>query len=172
MPVQYVNRPDHTFRGYAGTIAAGRVRPGDRLVNAAAQTEASVARIVTMDGDLHEAGAGEPVTLVLDREIDISRGDVLAAGPPPAAADGLDSWVVWMDETPLFRGRAYLLMLGTPHRRGDDDRNHHAPGYGDAGRNQRPRTGSERDWPCRDLPDAIRWYASRTRSAGNWVASS
>jgi bifunctional enzyme CysN/CysC len=113
MPVQYVNRPDHTFRGYAGTIATGKVRPGDRLINAGTHTEAAVARIVTMDGDLPEASAGDPVTLVLDREIDISRGDVLAADPAPAAADGLDSWVVWMDETPLFRGRAYMLMLGT-----------------------------------------------------------
>jgi bifunctional enzyme CysN/CysC len=113
MPVQYVSRPDHTFRGYAGTIATGQVRPGDRVVNAGAHTEARVERIVTMNGDLAEAGAGDPVTLVLDREIDISRGDVLTADPAPAAADGLDSWVVWMDETPLFRGRAYLLMLGT-----------------------------------------------------------
>jgi bifunctional enzyme CysN/CysC len=113
MPVQYVNRPDHTFRGYAGTIATGRVRPGDRVGNAAAHTEAAVARIVTMDGDLTEAGAGDPVTLVLDHEIDISRGDVLAVDPAPQAADGIDSWVVWMDETPLFRGRAYLLMLGS-----------------------------------------------------------
>jgi bifunctional enzyme CysN/CysC len=112
MPVQYVNRPDHTFRGYAGTIATGRIRLGDRVQNAAAHTEAAVARIVTMDGDLAEAGAGDPVTLVLDREIDISRGDVLAADLVPAAADGLDCWVVWMDETPLFSGRAYLLMLG------------------------------------------------------------
>ena len=113
MPVQYVNRPDHGFRGYAGTIATGRVRPGDKLINAGARTEAVVARIVTMDGDLAEAAAGDPVTLVLDREIDISRGDVLSADPAPAEADGLESWVVWMDETPLFRGRAYLLMLGT-----------------------------------------------------------
>ena len=113
MPVQYVNRPDHVFRGYAGTIATGRVRPGDRVVNAAAHTEAAVSRIVTMDGDLAEAGAGDAVTLVLDREIDISRGDVLSVDPAPVAADGLESWVVWMDETPLFRGRAYLLMLGT-----------------------------------------------------------
>ena len=113
MPVQYVNRPDHTFRGYAGTIATGRIRPGDRLVNAGSHIDAAVARIVSMDGDLPEAGAGDPVTLVLDREIDISRGDVLAANPAPLAADSLDSWVVWMDETPLFRGRAYLLMMGT-----------------------------------------------------------
>ncbi len=113
MPVQYVNRPDHGFRGYAGTIATGVVRPGDKLVNAGAHTDAIVARIVTMDGDRSEAGAGDPITLVLDREIDISRGDVLSAEPAPAAADGLESWIVWMDETPLFRGRAYLLMLAS-----------------------------------------------------------
>jgi bifunctional enzyme CysN/CysC len=113
MPVQYVCRPDHGFRGYAGTIATGHIRPGDRLVNAAAHTEAVVSRIVTMDGDRAEGAAGDPVTLVLDREIDISRGDVLAADPLPTLADGLECWVVWMDETPLFRGRAYLLMLGT-----------------------------------------------------------
>jgi len=114
MPVQYVNRPDHSFRGYAGTVAAGIVRPGDRVVNAASATEAKIARIVTMDGDLQEAGPGEPVTLVLDREIDVSRGDVIAAeAAAPKAAEGLEAWIVWMDETPLFRGRAYLLMLGT-----------------------------------------------------------
>jgi bifunctional enzyme CysN/CysC len=113
MPVQYVSRPDHGFRGYAGTIASGRLRPGDRLLNVTAHTEAAVTRIVTMDGDSAEANAGDPVTLVLDEEIDVSRGDVLASDPAPAVADGLESWVVWMDETPLFRGRAYLLMLGT-----------------------------------------------------------
>ncbi len=113
MPVQYVNRPDHTFRGYAGTIAAGKLRPGDTVINAASAIEAKIARIVTMDGDLDEAGPGEPVTLVLDREIDVSRGDVLAADPPPRPADEIEAWIVWMDETPLFRGRAYLLMLGT-----------------------------------------------------------
>jgi len=127
LPVQYVNRPDHSFRGYCGTVAAGSVRPGDRLVNAAAGTEAAVARIVTMDGDRAHAAAGEPVTLVLDRDIDISRGDVLISAPIQAGeipngeiptgeilvADGIESWIVWMDETPLFRGRAYLLMLGS-----------------------------------------------------------
>ncbi|HVY13946.1 MAG TPA: adenylyl-sulfate kinase [Rhodopila sp.] len=113
MPVQYVSRPDHTFRGYAGTIAAGQLRPGDAVVNAASGTEAKIDRIVTMDGDLAEAGPGDPVTIVLDREIDVSRGDVLAVEPAPKPADGLEAWVVWMDETPLFRGRAYMLMLGT-----------------------------------------------------------
>src|SRR3954451_1639795 len=87
MPVQYVNRPDHLFRGYCGTVASGRVRPGDLVRNAAARTEARVERIVTMDGDLQEARAGDPVTLVLDHEIDVSRGDVLAADPQPITAD-------------------------------------------------------------------------------------
>ncbi len=112
MPVQLVARPDHTFRGYAGTVATGIIRPGASVVNAASGTEAKVARIVTMDGDLTEAAPGQAVTLVLDREIDVSRGDVLAMAPPPALADQVTAWVVWMDETPLFRGRAYLFMLG------------------------------------------------------------
>ncbi len=113
MPVQYVNRPDHTFRGYAGTIEAGVLRPGDTVINTTSRTEARIERIVTMDGDLTEAGRDAAVTLVLDREIDVSRGDVLAAEPLPALADQIDGWVVWMDETPLFRGRAYQFMLGT-----------------------------------------------------------
>ena len=113
LPVQLVARPDHTFRGYAGTVATGTLRPGTTVVNAMSGTEAVVSRIVTMDGDLAEAVPGQAVTLVLDREIDVSRGDVLAAMPPPALADQVTAWVVWMDETPLFRGRAYQFMLGT-----------------------------------------------------------
>ena len=112
MPVQLVARPDHTFRGYAGTVATGIIRPGAAVVNAMSGVEAKVARIVTMDGDMAEASPGQAVTLVLDREIDVSRGDVLAVAPPPALADQVTAWVVWMDETPLFRGRAYLVMLG------------------------------------------------------------
>jgi bifunctional enzyme CysN/CysC len=113
MPVQLVARPDHTFRGYAGTVATGTISPGATVVNAMSGTEAAVSRIVTMDGDQAEAVPGQAVTLVLDREIDVSRGDVLAAPPAPALADQVTAWVVWMDETPLFRGRAYLFMLGT-----------------------------------------------------------
>ncbi len=112
-PVQYVNRPDASFRGYAGTVAAGTIAVGDTLINTGSRVEAKVARIVTMDADLKAAPAGTPVTLVLDREIDVSRGDVLAAGPGPELADQINAWVVWMDETPLFRGRAYQFMLGT-----------------------------------------------------------
>ena len=113
MPVQLVNRPDHTFRGYAGTIAAGTLRPGDAVVNATSRVEARVARVVTMDGDLDVARAGQPVTLVLDREIDVSRGDVLAAAPLPELAERIEARVVWMDDTSLFRGRAYQVVLGT-----------------------------------------------------------
>jgi bifunctional enzyme CysN/CysC len=113
MPVQLVARPDHTFRGYAGTVATGVIRPGTSVVNAVSGTEAKVARIVTMDGDLDAAAPGDAVTLVLDREIDVSRGDVLAAAPSPPLADQVTAWVVWMDETPLFRGRAYIFMLGS-----------------------------------------------------------
>ena len=112
-PVQYVSRPDQSFRGYAGTVASGTIRTGDKISNVASRTAASIARIVTMDGDLDAAAAGQPVTLVLDHEIDVSRGDVLAADPPPTIADQISAWVVWMDETPLFRGRAYQFMLGT-----------------------------------------------------------
>ncbi len=113
MPIQLVARPDHAFRGYAGTVATGVIRPGAAVMNAVSGTEARVARIVTMDGDLDEAAPADAITLVLDREIDVSRGDVLAVAPPPPLADQVTAWVVWMDETPLFRGRAYLFMLGS-----------------------------------------------------------
>jgi bifunctional enzyme CysN/CysC len=113
MPVQLVVRPDQSFRGYAGTVATGTITQGGKLVNAVSGVEAVVSRIVTMDGDLAEAVPGDAVTLVLDREIDVSRGDVLAAVPAPVLVDQVTAWVVWMDETPLFRGRAYDVMLGT-----------------------------------------------------------
>jgi bifunctional enzyme CysN/CysC len=113
MPVQLVARPDHSFRGYAGSVATGVIRQGATVMNAISGTKAKVARIVAMDGDLPRAVPGDAVTLVLDREIDVSRGDVLAAAPPPPLADQVTAWVVWMDETPLFRGRAYLFMLGS-----------------------------------------------------------
>ena len=118
LPVQLVVRPDHTFRGYAGTVTGGTLRVGQTICNTASRTEASIARLVTMDGDLDEAVPGQPVTVVLDREIDASRGDVLAAAPPPDLADQITARVVWMDDTPLFRGRAYLVMLGAAQAMG------------------------------------------------------
>ncbi len=112
MSVQWVNRSSADFRGYAGTVASGTVRPGDKVVNALSRVAATVSRIVTMQGDLPEASRGMPVTLVLDREIDVSRGDVLAEAPMLEVAEQLLATVAWMDETPLFRGRSYLLRLG------------------------------------------------------------
>jgi bifunctional enzyme CysN/CysC len=113
MPVQWVNRPGQHFRGYAGTIATGTVRPGDRIAVASSSVGATVKRIVTMDGDLPEAGAGDAVTLVLEEEIDLSRGDVVTAGDAVPVSDRFDANLVWLAEAPLYAGRGYLMKLGT-----------------------------------------------------------
>ena len=114
MPVQWVSRPDQNFRGYAGTIATGRVQPGDIVTASASGQTARVTRIVTMDGDLPEAAADDPVTLVLDREIDVSRGDVLTTGTiAEAPTDQFGAHLIWLTDTPLSPGRTYLLKLGT-----------------------------------------------------------
>ncbi len=110
--VQYVSRTDADFRGYAGTVASGIIRPGTELTNVQSRVSAKVARIVTMDGDLAEAGPGDAVMLSFDRQIDTSRGDVLATGPLPEVADQLVAQVAWFGDTPLYRGRTYLLALG------------------------------------------------------------
>ena len=114
MPVQWVNRPNHDFRGFAGQIAAGRVRPGDAVRILPSGRQASVARVVTADGDLDEAVAGQSVTLTLTEEVDCSRGDVIAdAHGSPEAADQFEVTLVWMDEAPLVPGRGYWIKLGT-----------------------------------------------------------
>jgi bifunctional enzyme CysN/CysC len=113
-PVQWVNRPDLDFRGFSGTLAAGTLRIGDDLLVAASRKPVRLSRIVTMDGDRGEAQAGEAVTLVLDREVDISRGDVLVrAGEIPEFSNQFQARLVWMQEEPAFPGRSYLLKLGT-----------------------------------------------------------
>jgi bifunctional enzyme CysN/CysC len=112
-PVQWVNRPDLDFRGFSGTIASGIVRPGDDVLIAASRKPAKVTRIVTMDGDLDEAIAGQAVTLVLDREVDISRGDVLThPGETPEFSNQFQARVVWMNEESAMPGRSYLLKIG------------------------------------------------------------
>jgi len=114
MPVQWVNRPSQDFRGFAGTIASGVVRVGDRVVNANSGATSSVRRIVTMDGDRNAAETGDAVTLVLADEIDVSRGEVLAAERDrPEVADQFAAHLVWMSEQPLFVGRSYLFKFGT-----------------------------------------------------------
>jgi bifunctional enzyme CysN/CysC len=114
MHVQWVNRPNLDFRGYAGTIASGTLRPGDAVVVAGRPHTSRIARIVTADGDLAEARAGEAVTLVLEEELDISRGDLLAAADRPApTADQFQARVVWLNEAALVPSRTYLIKLGT-----------------------------------------------------------
>ncbi|WP_370031155.1 sulfate adenylyltransferase subunit CysN [Qipengyuania mesophila] len=114
MPVQWVNRPNLDFRGFSGQIATGTVKPGDELRSLPSGKTSKVKSIVTMDGDLDEAVAGQSVTITLEDEIDCSRGDVLAtADAPPEVADQFESTIVWMDDEPLVVGRAYWLKLGT-----------------------------------------------------------
>lgn len=114
MPVQWVNRPDLNFRGYSGTVVSGTVQPGDAIAVAQSGLTATVERIVTADGDLDKAVAGEAVTLVLDREIDISRGDVIAAAEArPEVTDQFAAEVLWMSGDDLLPGRSYLLKIGT-----------------------------------------------------------
>ncbi|WP_299746017.1 sulfate adenylyltransferase subunit CysN [Devosia sp.] len=113
-PVQWVNRPNLDFRGFSGTVASGRVAVGEELLIAASRKPAKVARIVTMDGDLDHAIAGQAVTLVLDREVDISRGDVLThPGETPEFSNQFQARVVWMSEESAFPGRSYLLKIGS-----------------------------------------------------------
>ncbi|MFZ3484024.1 sulfate adenylyltransferase subunit CysN [Sphingomonas sp. 3-13AW] len=114
MPVQWVNRPNLDFRGFAGLIASGTVKPGDAVRVLPSGRTSTIARIVTMDGDLEEAGAGQSVTLTLADEIDCSRGDVLvAADAPPQVADQFQATIVWMDAEDLLPGRGYWMKIGT-----------------------------------------------------------
>ncbi len=114
LPVQWVNRPNQNFRGFAGTIASGVLRKGDSVRALPSGRQSHVARIVTHDGDLDQAVAGQSVTITLADEIDVSRGDVLAAASsPPAVADQFQSTIIWMHEEPMLPGRPYLLKLGT-----------------------------------------------------------
>lgn len=114
MPVQWVNRPNADFRGFAGTIISGAISPSDRIKVLPSAEEATVTRIVTKDGDLDDAVRGQAVTLVLDREIDVSRGDVIcAADAPVAIADQFVAHLLWMAPEELLPGRTYLMKLGT-----------------------------------------------------------
>jgi bifunctional enzyme CysN/CysC len=113
MPVQWVNRPNLDFRGFSGLIAMGSVRPGDSIRVTPSGKTSVVQRIVTWDGDLDRAVAGQSVTLVLADEVDCSRGDVIAsAKDPPEAADQFEASLVWMAEDALLPGRPYWLKIG------------------------------------------------------------
>ncbi|WP_415837129.1 sulfate adenylyltransferase subunit CysN [Sphingomonas sp. IC4-52] len=114
LPVQWVNRPNLDFRGFAGLVAAGTIKPGDPVRILPSGKTSTVARIVTLDGDLDEAVAGQSVTLTLTDEVDCSRGDVIAAASaPPQVADQFEATIVWMAEDEMLPGRSYWLKLGT-----------------------------------------------------------
>jgi bifunctional enzyme CysN/CysC len=113
MPVQWVNRPNADFRGFSGLIAGGAVKPGDRIRVAPSGKISTIARIVTKDGDLDQAVAGQSVTLTLADEVDCSRGDVIAvADNPPEVSDQFETTLIWMSDDELLPGRPYWLKLG------------------------------------------------------------
>ena len=114
MPVQWVNRPNLDFRGFAGLIATGSVKPGDAVRILPSGRVTSIARIVSQGGDLDRAVAGQSVTLTLADEMDCSRGDGIAlAGAPPQVADQFEATIVWMSDEAMLPGRPYLLKLAT-----------------------------------------------------------
>jgi bifunctional enzyme CysN/CysC len=114
MPVQWVNRPNLDFRGFSGLVATGSVKPGDPVRVLPSGKTSTVSRIVSFDGDLDQAVAGQAVTLTLADEIDCSRGDVIAAADsPPQVADQFEATIVWMADDAMIPGRAYWLKLGT-----------------------------------------------------------
>jgi len=114
LPVQWVNRPNLDFRGFAGTIASGTIRRGDRIRVLPSGRESKVTRIVTMDGDLDHAVAGQAITLTLADEVDISRGDVIARPEAlPGVADQFEATLIWMAAEPMLPGRPLWLKIGT-----------------------------------------------------------
>ena len=114
MPVQWVNRPNLDFRGFSGQIASGTVSPGDKIRTLPSGKQSTIAKIVTYNGELETAVAGQSVTLVLEDEIDISRGDLLCAADEPAAiSKQFETTIIWMNEQALLSGRTYTLQIGT-----------------------------------------------------------
>ena len=114
LPVQWVNRPNLDFRGFSGLISTGSVKPGDAVRVLPSGKTSTVTKIVTLDGELDEAVAGQSVTICFADEVDCSRGNVIAvADAPPEVSDQFEATIVWMDDDPLHVGRAYWLKLGT-----------------------------------------------------------
>ena len=114
MPVQWVNRPNLDFRGFAGMVSDGAVKPGDPVRIVPSGKTSTVKSVVTFDGELAEAVAGQSITLTLEDEVDCSRGDVIAAaGDPPEASDQFEATIVWMSEEAMKPGRGYWLKLGS-----------------------------------------------------------
>ena len=113
-PVQWVNRPNGEFRGYCGTVASGAIAPGEEVLIAGTERSVRVKEVLTFDGALDRAQAGDAVTLTLESEVDVTRGDLLAdPGAPPEFVDQFAAHVIWLSENPLVPGRSYLLKIGT-----------------------------------------------------------
>ena len=113
MPVQWVNRPNLNFRGFSGLISSGKIKPGDTIKVLPSAKSSTVKSIVTMDGDLPEAIAGQSVTLTLEDEIDISRGDLICAAKSPSeAANQFETTILWMADESMLAGRSYILKSG------------------------------------------------------------
>ncbi len=125
-PVQFVNRPDHSFRGYCGTVASGRVAVGDDVMALPSRVRSRVARVVTFDGDRAEADAGEAVTLTLEDDVDVGRGDLLVhPKDAPSVGSSFEARIVWMHEEALEPGRQYAIKLGTSMATGVIERVQH-----------------------------------------------
>ena len=173
MPVQWVNRPNLDFRGFSGEIVGGTVHVGDTVRVLPSGRESTVERIVTFDGDLDEAAAGDSVTITLADEVDISRGDVLAAADaPPAVADQFEAHIVWMSDEPMLAGPAVPAQARHPHRRGDPraaevqgERQHARARCG-------KNAGTERDRRLQPQPVAGPSRSTRTPRTATWAASS
>ncbi|MBT8766220.1 sulfate adenylyltransferase subunit CysN [Pseudomonas boanensis] len=115
-PVQYVNRPNLNFRGFAGTLASGIVHKGDEVVALPSGKSSRVKSIVTFDGELEQAGPGQAITLTLEDEIDVSRGDMLVhADNLPVVTDGFEAMLVWMSEEPMLPGKKYDIKRATSY---------------------------------------------------------
>lgn len=126
LPIQYVNRPNLDFRGFCGTIAAGVVKPGDSVMALPSGKTSKVERLVTYDGDLEEAFAGQSITLTLEDEIDVSRGDIIVkADDQPVVAKKLNADIVWMTEQPLIPGKPYDLKFASGASTGTVSNIHH-----------------------------------------------
>ncbi len=114
MPVQWVNRPNQNFRGFAGTVASGTLKPGDAIKVLPSGKTSKVARIVSYDGDLSEASTDQAITITLDDEVDVSRGDVLCAAQAPVeVSDQFEVEVLWMGDEAMLPGRRYIIKAGT-----------------------------------------------------------
>ncbi len=113
MPVQRVCRPNHEFRGFQGQVEEGVIRTGDEITALPSREKAHVKRILAGDAEVKEAFRGQPVTIQLDREVDVSRGCVLTVGARLAIASGVTADILWMDDEPLINGKAYFIKIGT-----------------------------------------------------------